>query len=261
MATRFALRRFLGAAIGGIMLGAIAQPAQALEFSAHPKDSADVNAILVKGKVEDGDTFELQLYIANLPKKPNIVVYLDSPGGSLGEGMRLGRFFHQAKIETVVEAKVRCTSACALAFLGGRDSAGQLKRTKSSMGALGFHSFSREFDNNRRYSADDLKFVLQRTQTEIFGVAEYLRAIGADPDVLRIMLRAKADEMNFVSNDDAISLGILVFDEKRNKVIEPSLVINGLDRRPAAAITPSAGGPAAATTAPVPAVFRLQSAS
>ena len=235
------------------MLAALAQPAYGLEFSKYSADSADVNAILAKGKIEDGDTYELQMYIANLPKKPNIVVFLDSPGGVLSEGMRLGRFFYQAKIETVVPAKTMCTSACALAFLGGRDNAtGKLKRTKSTNGRLGFHSFSREFDTDRKYSADDLKYVVQKTQTEVYGVAEYLRAINADPDVLRIMLRAKADEMNFVSNDDAIVLGILVLDEKRARVIQPELVINGLDRRPA--------GENGSAATPGPVVMRLQSA-
>jgi hypothetical protein len=263
MKPRFAIRGLLAAAIGGAMLGAVAQPAAAIEFTQHPSDSPEVNAILLKGRIDDGDTFELQVYIANLPKKPTLVVYLDSPGGNLREGMRLGRFFHQAKIETVVEAKTRCTSACALAFLGGRDNVtGKLKRTKSTTGAVGFHSFSREFDKDRSYTAQDLAYVLQRTQTEIFGVAEYLRAIGSDPDVLRVMLRAPANDMNFISNDDAIALGILVWDEKRNKLIEPEIVLNGLDRsRSGASATPTAATPSPAATSPAPVVFRVQAAS
>ncbi len=258
MAVRFTLRRILGVAIGGLMLGAMAQPAVAAEFSKHAKDSAEVTAIQLSGRIDEGDTYELQLYLSNLPKKPAVVIYLDSPGGNLHEGMRLGKFFHQARIETVVESKTRCTSACALAFLGGRDNSGKLKRTKSSSGGVGFHSFSRDFDSDRKYSADDLKYVVQRTQTEIFNVAEYLRTVGADMDVLRIMLRAKSNEMNFLTNDDAISFGILVFDEKRNKLIDPTLVLNGLDRRPTAESVPSAGP---SGSKPAPMVMRLQSAS
>jgi hypothetical protein len=261
MTARFGLRSLVAAAVGGTMFAAVAQPAAALEISQHKNDSAEVNAIQLKGRIDDGDTFELQVYIASLPKKPTIVVYLDSPGGNLREGMRLGRFFHQARIETVVEAKARCTSACALGFLGGRDAAGKLKRTKSTSAAIGFHSFSREFNKDRTYSADDLAYVLQKTQTEIFGVAEYLRSINADPDVLRIMLRAPANEMNFISNDDAIALGILVWDEKRNKLVEPSLVLNGLDRTPPEATKPTASAPAPVESNPGRVVMRVQSAS
>ena len=64
--------------------------------------------------------------------------------------MRLGRFFFENKIETAVETKTACASACALAFLGGRDGAtGKPQRTKASNSGLGFHSFTREFDKTR----------------------------------------------------------------------------------------------------------------
>ena len=54
------------------------------------------------------------------------------------------------------------------------------------------------------------------TQTQVFVVAEYLKTIGADMDILRLMLRAQANQMNFISNDEALALNIRVFDDKRN---------------------------------------------
>jgi hypothetical protein len=237
MKARFRIGGYVGTAVAAVMLGAMAQPAAALEISRHaPKDSAEVNAIQLTGKIEPGDTFNLQVYIASLPKKPNIVVYLHSPGGNLGEGMRLGLFFYRNKIETVVESKTSCTSACAIAFLGGRDNAdGKARRTKHSTANLGFHSFSREFDRDRSYTAEDLKMIVRRTQVGVFAVAEYLRSIGTDLDFVRLMLRAAANEMNYLSNDDAITLNIRVWDEKSNRMIEPSLVLDRLDRSVAAA--------------------------
>ena len=68
------------------------------------------------------------------------------------------------------------------------------------------------------------------TQVQVFAVAEYLRSIGTDLDVLRLMLRAAANQMNYLSNDDAIALNIRVWDEKRDQVVEPELVKNSLDR-------------------------------
>jgi hypothetical protein len=53
-----------------------------------------------------------------------IAVYLNSPGGTLYEGMRLGRMFKDERIKTVVEGGEMCASACAIAFLGGRDRQG-----------------------------------------------------------------------------------------------------------------------------------------
>ena len=229
------LRGLLGAAIAGLAFAALAQPAGALEISKHAKDSAETNAVQLKGRIDDGDTYELQVYIASLAKKPNVVVYLNSTGGNLREGMRLGRFFFQNKIETVVESKTQCASACALAFLGGRDDSGKPRRTKASTGGVGFHSFSREFDKDKNYSADDLKTVVQMTQSQVAVVAEYLKAVNADLDLLRIMLRAAANEMNYLSNDDALAVNIRVWDEKRSQIVEPEYVVNKLDRSQAAA--------------------------
>ena len=99
--------------------------------------------------------------------------------------MRLGRFFFDNKIETAVETKTACASACALAFLGGRDDA-PASRTAPRRRTAGSASIrsSRDFDN-KSYSADDLKIVVQQTQTQVFVVAEYLKSIGADLDVVR----------------------------------------------------------------------------
>jgi hypothetical protein len=230
MRSRFGLRSLLGAAVAAVTLGTLAQPAAAVEISRHASDSAEVNAIQLKGKIDDGDTFELQVHISKLPKKPTIVIYLNSPGGNLREGMRLGKFFFDNKIETVVETKTMCASACALAFLGGRDGdTGKPHRTKASNSGLGFHSFTREFDA-KSYTADDLKTVVQMTQTQVFVVAEYLKSIGADLDILRLMLRAQSNQMNYISNDEALALNIRVFDDKRNLLVDPVDVMDRLDR-------------------------------
>jgi hypothetical protein len=221
---RFGFQGLLGAAV--FAFGTLVQPAGAIEISKHAADSATVNAIQIKGKIDDGDTFDLQVHISKLPKKPVIVIYLNSPGGNLREGMRLGKFFFENKIET----KTMCASACALAFLGGRDGdTGKPHRTKASNGGLGFHSFTREFDA-KSYTADDLKTVVQMTQTQVFVVAEYLKTIGADMDILRLMLRAQANQMNYISNDEALALNIRVFDDKRNVMVDPAEVMERLDR-------------------------------
>jgi hypothetical protein len=234
------------------VLGGLSQPAGALEISKHANSTDEVNAIQLTGRIDEGDTYELQVYIASLPKKPKIVVYLKSQGGNLHEGMKLGRFFFQNKIETMVESKVACASACGLAFLGGRDESGKPHRTKASTGGVGFHSFTREFDKDRSYTADDLKIVVQGTQSQVFVVADYLKSIGTDLDVLRIMLRARANEMNFLSNDDALALNIRVWDEKRNVVIDPELVMDRIGSRAAANAPASPNGPSPTATAPRP---------
>jgi hypothetical protein len=244
MTSKIAVRGWLGLVLGGAIVGATTQAGSALEYSQHPKDSATVNAILAKGRFEDGDTHDLKRYIAKLPVKPHTVVYFDSPGGSVQESMTLGTFFYQSKIGTYVDAKKICTSACAIAFMGGRGPDGKAHRVKSSTGRLGLHSFSRDF-NDRNYSADDMKQVLQRAQTQVGLISEYFRTVEADQDALRIMLTATNSQMNFVSNDDAIGLGVQVFDEKTKAMVDPAPVLEKLAKQRAEAAR------IAAATAPV----------
>ena len=79
------------------------------EISKHSSDNVLVNAVLLKGTIVDGDAYEVRKHIAKLPKKTGTIVYLDSPGGNLREGLKLGAYFYDLKIETVVEAKALCT--------------------------------------------------------------------------------------------------------------------------------------------------------
>jgi hypothetical protein len=236
------------------LLGAMTLPAAALDISKHSSDSAQVNAILLKGAIVDGDGYEVKSYIAKLPKKATTIVYLDSPGGNLREGLKLGTYFYEQKIETVVEGKALCTSACALAFLGGRDVNGNVARTKHTTARVGYHAFSRDFNENVSYTAKDLKTVLHRTQFEVFNIAEFLRSIETNMDVLRIMLSAPPQGMNFVSDDTAIEIGIRVWDAKSNTPIDPAPVLERLAKARAEAKLAAALPPAPKAPAPTTAV-------
>src|SRR5215470_16854812 len=93
-----------------VSLFTIAAPisAGALDFVRHLIDSDNLNAILVTGEVRLGDAERLLNYVRSLPPKRNIAVYLNSPGGNLYEGMRLGRMFKDERIKTVVEGGEMC---------------------------------------------------------------------------------------------------------------------------------------------------------
>jgi hypothetical protein len=87
---------------------------------------------------------------------------------------------------------------------------------------------------------------VQMTQNQVAVVAEYLKAVNADLDLLRVMLRAAANEMNYLSNDDALAANIRIWDEKRNQMVEPDYVVGKLDRAQAV-IAPTAGASSTAT--------------
>lgn len=198
------------------------QGAAALEFSKHENDSANLLAVLATGPIERGDADRFRAFLARWPAKKRTAIYLNSPGGNLYEGMALGRAFHELGVRTVIEGNgAQCLSACALAFLGGRDQDGTPWRTKSSSSQLGFHSFRSHFSADRTFSGEDMAGLEQRTQRTVLDVADYLRAIGTDLDFLRIMFRASADEMNLVSDAEALRIGIKVWDERSNRFLVP----------------------------------------
>jgi hypothetical protein len=216
-------RRFLAGLLGAAALLLGANASSALEFATHSSDSETVNAIEVKGKIETGDAMALQAYIAKLPQKKVTVVYLNSLGGALEEGMALGRLFHRAKIRTAVIGKdVICSSACATAFLGGRDpeTAGAW-RVKGSTARLGFHSFKIDWED-KSYTAQDMSNAIARTQKMTLAMADYMTEVGASLEFLRARLKAPAASMNYMSNEDALALGIYIANDKTGELITPA---------------------------------------
>lgn len=222
-------RRSLHWVIAGLLGGAAvvfgATASSALDFAKHPTDSATVNAIEVKGKIETGDAVALQAYIAKLPHKAVTVVYLNSLGGSLEEGMALGRLFHSARIRTAVVGKdVVCRSACSTAFLGGRDAeTAEPWRVKGSTARLGFHSFEIEWEDNE-YTAQDMSNAIAQTQKITLAMADYMIEVGASLEFLRANLRAPVDRMSYMSNEEALSLGIYIVNDKTGELITPARV-------------------------------------
>lgn len=199
----------------------------ALTFSIHPNNSGALRAVIGRGDVDTGDTVRLQTLLATMPKRRRTVVYLDSPGGNLYEGMKLGRYFSAEKIKLAIEGRNGiCASACALAFLGGRDEVtGKLWRAKSSTSRLGFHSFSSQFEDSRAYSAEDMRKLLQQSQFVVLDIADYLRAIGTDLEFLRIMFRASSTEMNWITDSEALKIGVHVWDESAKSMIESGGIV------------------------------------
>ena len=61
-------------------------------------------------------------------------VFLNSNGGLLKDGYRLGQTFRNFSVQTVITSKQFCASSCAIAFLGGKF------RRMHGDGKLAFHS-------------------------------------------------------------------------------------------------------------------------
>jgi hypothetical protein len=178
-----------------------------------------------KGPVASGDLLNLQSQISALPPDSAVAVVLESLGGSLSEGIALGRFFYKAKIIAVVGGGGVCASACSIAFLGGRNAkTGNPMRIKSSTGRLGFHQFSLKFDPDKKYTKKEHDDMVLGVQHVTFALVDYFKAIDEDLTFLPYMLRAPTEQIRLLSNEDAVAAGIHVFNEQTKLLIDPSLI-------------------------------------
>ena len=99
-------------------------------------------AIEVWGGFEYGTTARTRALLGKAPHAKLIV--LNSPGGFVAEGVRMGNLIHEKSLATTTTEK--CASACVLAYLAGT------KRTLAPDARLGFHQGSIGGRGNRTSS-------------------------------------------------------------------------------------------------------------
>jgi hypothetical protein len=81
------------------------------------KQPSKRNALLAWGGIDVGDS--TRFLEAMKAAKPIEEVWLFSPGGSLDEGLEMGRLVHKAKLGTHLLSWMECASACNFIFMGG----------------------------------------------------------------------------------------------------------------------------------------------
>ncbi|TGD98293.1 hypothetical protein [Methylobacterium nonmethylotrophicum] len=106
--------RWRALAAAGMIAGAGPAPAGAMSLS----ETGD--RITLAGSIVPGDGEAFARFLAGPHARPLRVVYLDSGGGKVLEGIAIGRAIRRAGLATAVDAHAaRCDSACTLIFAGG----------------------------------------------------------------------------------------------------------------------------------------------
>lgn len=127
--------------------------------------------------------------------RPDFVTF-SSPGGNLYAAMKLGRAIRQAGLNTLQIRQTECSSACALAFLGGV--------TRYAMpGSLGVHRSS--FSEGYQIEADE---AAAQVQAVIADVLSYLGEMGVDSGLLEIALRYDQTDMRYLSGSEMAALRV-----------------------------------------------------
>lgn len=206
----------------------VAGATMAADVTQVPSGRNDLSIVLIEGGIRGGETLQLTQIISRLPADRQVAVILNSPGGNLEEGLKLGRLFHQTRIATFVMGYGgNCHSACSLAFLGGRGKNGKPSRTQMVASELGFHQFRRDLGPdaaNLKFKKADMEREVTRARTVIVDIITYLVDIGEDMGKLHLMLQAPTTELKKVAVEEAPTLGINVMDERSQQVIEASAI-------------------------------------
>lgn len=104
----------------------------------HLIDSGTGTALYFEGHIVEGDAANLVRTYAAAPGITTLI--LNSPGGSLAEGIRLAQTIEQLSLNTLILKGRQCESACAMAFMGGKS------RMAESGATLGIHAPYRPSD-------------------------------------------------------------------------------------------------------------------
>ena len=158
----------------------LATAAQAAEVKVlSPADGATSTPalIIIKGKLEKDDEGK---FLGTLGTLRSAIVFLESPGGPLGVAISLGLTIRKRGLETGVADGAICTSACALAWLGGSP------RRMGQNAHIGFHE---PWDPSNRESS--LKGDA--------AIANYIRQLGLPYAALSLLLRAGPSSMAWMT--------------------------------------------------------------
>lgn len=154
--------------------------------------------IIAKGQITADTPARFNDFMLDTLPEGNKVL-LESPGGSLAAGVRLGRMFRAREMHTVVgegtpvtnregfPGPAICNSACAYAFLGGRT------RTLQQGSTLGFHRF---YLPGATIDGDSAQFMSGELIT-------YIVAMGVDARVFSLASTKGEDEMHKVTEAEA----------------------------------------------------------
>jgi hypothetical protein len=179
-------------------------------------------ALMVRGAFNGNEILRFKSAVAEIEPGKRIIAVLESPGGSVVQGEALGRFFHDAKIPTLVLAGAVCASACTYAFLGGRDPVtGNPLRILASGARLGFHNFAVTNIAERAYTKAELENISRETQQIVYRNLRHLMHVKAPLDIMKLNTGTKHDSIHFISEGDALEYGIAVLNRQTGKLILP----------------------------------------
>lgn len=129
-------------------------------------------------------------------------VALDSPGGSVGDALAMGRLIRERGFGTSVAAGSLCASSCPLVFAGGKE------RVATPASAIAVHQIyaATPADSTLASRLAAAGNAMSDAQSMTAEISRYLIEMGVDPEVWLRALETPPDRLSYFSPDDLTRL-------------------------------------------------------
>ncbi|MFD0982827.1 COG3904 family protein [Tropicimonas aquimaris] len=199
--------------LGVVVISALTLPATAQ--AAEVTRSQDIECrVEISGPIERGDfeklsALEKHLVVQDGESTSDSVVCLDSPGGSVTEGLKMAAFFLEKGVSTRIRAGAECHSICAIMFMMGNYRGSEvagLSRRMHATARLGFHrpyltleeagSFtSGEIEDSYDFGVSTIfEFLTLANQREPWGPGRMI-----EPDLMQRITGTPGDDLFYIS--------------------------------------------------------------
>ncbi len=219
------MTRLMVHVIASIALVLTSSAGQAMDITFKPsKEKPSEGLIIASGEIQPGDDEKLHALVAALPGNTVLTgILLNSPGGSLVEGVRMATTIRNTGLAT--GAVRMCASACFLMF-----AAGTMKFALNGA-RVGVHSASIEGVETTG------------SQAVTTQMARKAADFGVPPAIIGKMVTTAAEDMAWLSQDDLRSMDVELV-SARQASYEPGSPLRPGGASPASAGISPAGGPA-----------------
>ncbi len=192
----------------------------ALDFSDHFNGAMRIDGestwIYAEGNFEEGDAEKFEKFLGGRTFWKNQRVVLNSGGGNVLEGIKIGNIIREHGFRTAIATSVKtgeysevqsgiCASACVLAFVGG------IERGASEGSRIGVHQMSRNYENianGEPITVEDMKGSMSAAQFLVGLTLTHFMQMGIDPTIIPLMVGTSAEDIRWLTLDEVRSTKI-----------------------------------------------------
>ena len=172
----------------------------AFEYKAdHFPGITDFRFIYANGVIAQGTAERFSRFVKDKQISSGAVVFFNSPGGSVGEALEIGRLIRAAAFETSLGTKDGkdgvCFSACTLAFLGG------VRRSVGTNMLFGVHRISTTVPLTSSEALD-------MGQITIGQIVEYVSYMGVKAEFVTMLTQTGSEDINLLSEQTLKDLNV-----------------------------------------------------